>query len=114
MKYDEFKKAVDRIIEDENTMMISVSEEFQCDQTLGFPTSLCVCWEQGKAWLAPSIFLITELSDDKKQEVLEACAEYGIRDCKNAEDYDQLLRGLGQDAVDNAWLPNDEEGMVLS
>ena len=54
------------------------------------------------------------IKDDKKQEVLEACAEYGIRDCKNAEDYDQLLRGVGQDAVDNAWLPNDEEGMVLS
>ena len=53
MKYDEFKKAVDRIIEDEDTLMIHVSPDFQCDQTLGFPTSLCVCWEQGKAWLVP-------------------------------------------------------------
>lgn len=49
MKYDAFKKAVDRIIEDEDTLMIHVSPDFQCDQTLGFPTSLCVCWEQGKA-----------------------------------------------------------------
>ena len=60
MKYDEFKKAVDRIIEDEDTLMIHVSPDFQCDQTLGFPTSLCVCWEQGKAWLArlvPSFFV---------------------------------------------------------
>ena len=46
MKYDEFKKAVDRIIEDEDTLMIHVSPDFQWDQTLGFPTSLCVCWEQ--------------------------------------------------------------------
>ena len=53
MKYDEFKKAVDSIIEDEDTLMIHVSPDFQCDQTLGFPTSLCVCWEQGKAWLVP-------------------------------------------------------------
>lgn len=36
MKYDEFKKAVDRIIEDEDTLMIHVSPDFQCDQTLGF------------------------------------------------------------------------------
>lgn len=49
MKYDEFQKAVDRIIEDGDTLMIHVSPDFQCDQTLGFPTSLCVCWEQGKA-----------------------------------------------------------------
>ena len=39
MKYDEFKKAVDRIIEDEDTLMIHVSPDFQCDQTLGFPAS---------------------------------------------------------------------------
>ena len=30
MKYDEFKKAVDRIIEDEDTLMIHVSPDFQC------------------------------------------------------------------------------------
>lgn len=51
MKHDEFQKAVDRIIEDGDTLMIHVSPDFQCDQTLGFPTSLCVCWEQGKAYL---------------------------------------------------------------
>ena len=44
----------------------------------------------------------------------DACAEYGIRNCEDAEDYNNLLRGLGQDAMDNAWLPDDEEGMVMS
>lgn len=97
MKYDEFKKAVDRIIEDEDTLMIHVSPDFQCDQTLGFPTSLCVCWEQGKAWLAPNDFMMSDLPDDQAQDVLNACAEYGIRNCEDAEDFNNLLRGLGQD-----------------
>lgn len=83
MKYDEFKKAVDRIIEDEDTLMIHVSPDFQCDQTLGFPTSLCVCWEQGKAWLAPNDFMMSDLPDDQAQDVLNACAEYGIRNCED-------------------------------
>ena len=48
------------------------------------------------------------------QDVLNACAEYGIRNCEDAEDFNNLLRGLGQDTMDNAWLPDDEEGMVLS
>ena len=109
MKYDEFKKAVDRIIEDEDTLMIHVSPDFQCDQTLGFPTSLCVCWEQGKAWLAPNDFMMSDVPDDQAQDVLNACAEYGIRNCEDAEDVNNLLRGLGQDAMDNAWLPDDEE-----
>ena len=101
-------------IEDEDTLMIHVSPDFQCDQTLGFPTSLCVCWEQGKAWLAPNDFMMSDLPDDQAQDVLNACAEYGIRNCEDAEDFNNLLRGLGQNAMDNAWLPDDEEGMVLS
>lgn len=113
MKYNEFKTAVDRIIENKDTLMIHISPDFQCDQTLGFPSSLCVCWEQGKAWLAPNDFMISDLPEDQKQEILDACAEYGIRDCANTEDFNNLLRGLGEDAIDNAWLPEDEEGMAL-
>lgn len=69
MKYDEFKTAVDRIIEDEDTLMIHASPDFQCDQTLGFPSSLCVCWEQGKAWLAPNDFMISDLPEEQKQMI---------------------------------------------
>lgn len=114
MSFDDFKKAVDRIIECGSTRMIHISPDFQCDQTLGFPTSLCVCWEQGKAWLAPNDFMLEDLPDEQAQSVLEACAEYGIRNCGSAEDFNELLRGLGQDAMDMAWLPDDEERMVLS
>ena len=93
MKYDEFKKAVDRIIEDEDTLMIHVSPDFQCDQTLGFPTSLCVCWEQGKAWLAPNDFMMSDLPDDQAQDVLNACAEYFIAYRKDSVFYETCRLG---------------------
>ena len=50
----------------------------------------------------------------RPKDILDACAEYGIRRCEDAEDFNNLLRGLSQDAMDNVWLPDDEEGMVLS
>ena len=114
MKYAEFQKAINRIIEDNDSLILHVSPDFQCDQTLGFPTSLCACWEKGKAWLTPNFFMLTGLPEEQVKEVLNACAEYGIRNCADTEDFNNLLRGLGQDAVDSAWLQNDDEGMVLS
>ena len=114
MKYEDFKKAVDRILEDEDTLLTHVSPDFQCDQTGGFPTSLCVCWEQGKAWLAPNDFMLSDLPDDQAQEVLDACADYGIRACHDTGQFNRLLKALGEDAYDSAYLPDDDEGMVLS
>lgn len=58
--------------------------------------------------------MMSDLPDDQAKDIFDACAEYGIRNCEDAEDFNNLLRGLGQDAMDNAWLPDDEEGMVLS
>ena len=39
------KNFAERVAEIENTGEIYTSPDFQCDQTGGFPTSLCVCWE---------------------------------------------------------------------
>ncbi len=48
MTYDELqKKTAELYASDE----VYTSPDFQCDQTGGFPTSLCVCWEKQKAWL---------------------------------------------------------------
>ena len=58
--------------------------------------------------------MFSDLPEDQAKDVLDACAEYGIRACADTEDFNHLLRGLGQDAIDNAWLPDDGEGMVLS
>ena len=56
--------------------------------------------------------LVTEVYWPEEFSMLKD--RYGIRNCEDAEDFNNLLRGLGQDAMDNAWLPDDEEGMVLS
>ena len=48
MTYDELqKKTAELYASDE----VYTSPDFQCDQTGGYPTSLCVNWEQKKAWL---------------------------------------------------------------
>lgn len=48
MTYNELqKKTAELYASDE----VYTSPDFQCDQTGGFPTSLCVCWEKQKAWL---------------------------------------------------------------
>ena len=46
MTYDEFKKKTAEFYESGE---VYTSPDFQCDQTGGFPTSLCVCWEKQKA-----------------------------------------------------------------
>lgn len=42
MELNAFKKALQDIVEDEDTLMIHVSPDFQCDQSCGYPVSLCV------------------------------------------------------------------------
>ena len=111
MTFEDFDKRIEKIIGDDSTELY-ISPDFQCDQTGGFPTSLCVCWEKCKAWLVPNESMITD--EQEIWELEEQCAEFGIRNCYDAEDFNNILRELGQDAVGNAWLPDDEEGMVLS
>ena len=48
MTYDELQKKTAELYASGE---VYTSPDFQCDQTGGFPTSLCVCWEQSKAWL---------------------------------------------------------------
>ena len=56
MTYDELqKKTAELYASDE----VYTSPDFQCDQTGGFPTSLCVCWEKQKAWLELNDNMIT-------------------------------------------------------
>lgn len=111
MTFKDFDKQIEEITGDDSADLY-ISPDFQCDQTGGFPTSLCVCWEKGKAWLVPNESMIT--NENEIWALEEQCAEFGIRSCYDTEDYNNLLRELGQDAVDMAWLPDDEEGMVLS
>ena len=110
MKYEEFKKEVDRIQSRVGILDIHTSPDFQCDQTDGFPTSLC--WAEGKAWLELNESLIHEGEDLSKYD--QMCAEFGIRDCEDIEDFNELLEELGRDAMESAYLyPEEEGGMYL-
>ena len=113
MELNAFKKALQDIVEDENTLMIHVSPDFQCDQSCGYPVSLCVSWEQGKAWLAPNEFLLGDNQDIT--EVWQGCADFGIRACRDVDEFNSLLKQLGEDAYATAYLPPDDqnEGQVM-
>lgn len=85
------------------------SPDFQCDQTGGFPTSLCVNWEQEKAWLELNESLLMDRDDMELDYYRSLCADFGIRSCKDAEEYNDILRSLGEDAVHTAELPMEDE-----
>lgn len=112
MKYEEFEKEIHNIMRAESPYSIHVSPDFQCDQTGGYPTSLCVSWEQSKAWLSLNESLPSEGYDMQKYR--QMCADFGIRSCYDAEDFNNILRGLGRDAIDSAELITDDETEGLS
>lgn len=102
MTRDKFEREVETLSTDCD---VFCSPDFQCDQTGGFPSRLCVCWEQGKAWL--------ELADLNAPDVdlsiyRQMCADFGIRRCSDPADFNDLLASLGRDAYETAYLPEDE------
>ncbi len=108
MKYDAFKQALDEKLNGTDYFDIHYSPDFQCDQTLGFPVSLCCCFDKGIAWLELNRSLIEDGEDVSEYE--EACAEFGIRPCHDKDDFNKLLRSLGEDAIQSAEM-FDDEGM---
>lgn len=90
---------------------IHISPDFQCDQTGGYPASLCVNWERGKAWLQLNPFVSTEGIDTAPFE--QYCADWGIRSCENEEEFNALLKELGEEAYENASLCEEEESEVV-
>ena len=113
MTYEDLTGKVEALLNSRSTLDVDVSPDFQCDQTGGYPVSLCVLWDKGKAWLEPNEMLADDETD--LSYARQGCADFGIRDCSDVNAYNRLLESLGQDAVDMAWLPDEpEEGMVLS
>lgn len=104
MTYEEFKKQIDRIQARVGILGVHTSPDFQCDQTDGFPTSLC--WADGKAWLELNESLINEGEDLSSYDRM--CSDFGIRDCESIEDFNALLEELGDDAVQSATLYPEE------
>ena len=107
MTAEEFRNEISGIITDDSTLSMTVSPDFQCDQTGGFPTSLCVCWSQFKAWLQPNEFV--DATPEQFQRAWQACADFGFRQCFNDEDHNNILKSLGEDAYNTAYIPEDYE-----
>lgn len=107
MRYEDFERAVERITKEAGAFGVYVSPDFQCDQTGGFPVSLCVPWEHAKAWLEPNESLVEDGEDISS--VRQECADFGIRKCADRDNFNSLLKALGKDAYQTAYLPSDEE-----
>ena len=113
MTYEELTKKVETLLDGRSALDVDVSPDFQSDQTGGYPASLCVLWDKGKAWLEPNEMLAESETD--LTYARQGCADFGIRDCPDVSAYNRLLEGLGPDTVGMAWLPEEPEGgMALS
>lgn len=112
MTYEDMQKRITDIVEKSDSADVYTSPDFQCDQTGGFPTSLCVCFEKGKAWLELKENLVIDRDVDLDY-YRQLCADFGIRICCDNEQFNELLQELGGDAYSTAYLPDEDEGMQL-
>lgn len=113
MTYEEMQKRIASILEKYDPVYIYTSSDFQCDQTEGFPTSLCVCFEKGKAWLELNENLIMDRDETELDYYRQLCADFGIRTCCDNEQFNEILKGLGSDAYNTAYLPDEDEEMQM-
>ncbi len=107
---DVFNEKLKEIMDGVNSLDLYTSPDFQCEQTGGFPTSLRVCWEKNKAWLVLNETLIEEGQDMSVPRY--QCAKFGIKECRDVEQYSRILKELGGEAYEQANL--DEEGMEMA
>lgn len=111
---EKFNAQVELIKKDVMLTDIHTSPDFQCDQTQGFPVSLCVCFEKEKAWLELNESMATDIDEGEMEYYRNCCAAFGIRDCPDEEAFNQILKELGEEAVENATLyPDEYEGMTM-
>ena len=100
----EFEKQTEKLYNSDT----HVSPDFQSDQTGGFPVSLCVNWDEGKAWLMLNESLVMDRDEMELNYYRQLCADYGIRQCCDSEQFNNLLRDLGEEAIENGELFDDD------
>lgn len=106
-KLEAFEKMTEKLYNSDT----HVSPDFQCEQSGGFPVSLCVNWEQEKAWLALNYSLVESGQDVSSYEKM--CADFGFKQCCDTDQYNDILRGLGEDAIQSAEIIPDDEDMGI-
>jgi hypothetical protein len=87
---------------------IYTSQDFQSDQTEGFPAMLCWDWDGNKAWLELNESLVYDRDEMELNYYRQLCKDFGERDCFDTGDFNALLEELGEDAVHNAYIHDDE------
>lgn len=108
-----FQQRIREITDDNEIFSYYASSDFQCDQTGGFPTALCVCFEKGAAWLELRENLITDRDETELDYYRRLCADFGIRTCYDNDQFNELLKELGEDAYNTAYLPDKNEDMGM-
>ena len=63
MTYKDLTEKVEALLDGRSALDVDVSPDFQSDQTGGYPVSLCVLWDIGKAWLEPNEMLAEDDTD---------------------------------------------------
>ena len=70
--------------------------------------------EKQKAWLELNENILMDRDGMELGYYRDLCADYGIRSCCDTEDFNRLLRGLGEDAVRTAELfPDEDESITM-
>lgn len=107
MTIQDYEKKIRQMWQAHGYLGIHVSPDFQCDETGGFPTSLCACWKAGTAWLELNESMI--VNEAEASCFRQMCADYGFKSCWDSTDFNRLLEGLGEDAVRSAELFEEDE-----
>jgi len=87
--------------------------DFQCDQTEGFPVSLCFDWDENTAFLELNESLVTDEDETELNYYRQCCAAWGVRPCHSWEEYNDHLKTLGEEAYENAAVFDEDKGMNL-
>ena len=95
--FDNFQRETEAIENKYGYDSIVSTPSFQCDQTLGCPTILSVCWGANKAWLSLPYYVYDGEPEDVRPYEIE-CAKFGIRNCSDYEDFNNILKELGDTA----------------
>lgn len=112
LKYIAFERQVQKMLCVDRTIYIYTSPYFRCGQTLGFPSALCLCPDIGKLWLVPAEKMLSDVPDIKRKgAILCAIADFGIRDCRCADELIGILRELEAEKIENSVSDDDWRSM---
>lgn len=105
--YLDFESSVPQITAEQFGDMQLFDKLNRIAEKLPYPTCLCVCWTKGVAWL----MLRYDLADDgvDLSEFEQGVADFGIRKCEDVDQFNALLKDLGEDAYDIGYIPPEED-----